>query len=368
MYLMKKILLTLFITLICIFTLSACDINPQQPDNSHVHNFGEWETVKEATCTISGEEERSCTCGKKETKRIDAFGYHKFGGWSITKYATNSEEGERVHTCSVCNVSEYDVIDIIRYDGSLGSAGKISDTTVIVPIFANDSGTSWDFNSVEDTQTINILHERLSSAVSWLENNCKDYNADTTFIYDWKTNPDLIYTFDFPNINMVRADGGGYYTQREYIQNHINSEDIKQRYNAQNIIYILYFNVDETNTVNSWSLSYKPDREVVDVEVINIFARSIAGGESYIKSAATFAHEILHCFGAYDLYYSSAAIPQEYVDYCKQTNSKDIMYATNLGKEIKMTFTVLCAYYVGLVDNCSEVEDWNLAKSMHITS
>jgi hypothetical protein len=54
------------------------------------------------------------------------------------------------------------------------------------------------------------------------------------------------------------------------------------------------------------------------------------------------------------------------VDYCGQTNSKDIMYAVNLGKEIEMIFTELCAYYVGLVDSCTEVEIWNLAKSSHI--
>ena len=84
-----------------------------------------------------------------------------------------------------------------------------------------------------------------------------------------------------------------------------------------------------------------------------------------MQSAATFAHEILHCFGAYDLYYASKTIPQAYVDYCKQSNSKDIMYTINLGKEIRMTFTELCAYYVGLIDTCETVEIWGLGKSTH---
>ena len=340
------------LALMCVCVLSACNdsISPQTPsdtlsettddtkseNNIHIHYFSEWTTVEYATCTVNGEQERSCVCGEKETNIIDAIGHtevtdaavaatctaggktegkhcsvcnevlvaqiatdklchtevtdaavaatctadgktegkhcsvcnetlvaqtvvgkfgHKFGDWSITKYATNSQEGERVHICSLCNTSEYDVIDIIRYDGSLGSAGKISDTTIIVSIFANDSETSWNFSSDEDCETINTMYEHLSSAVDWLEKECAKYGAETKLIFDWTRHADLFYTFDFSDMNMVRADGGGYKTQRAYIKNHIDSEKIKQKYNAQNILYILYFNVDETNTINSWTLS-----------------------------------------------------------------------------------------------------------------
>ena len=70
-------------------------------------------------------------------------------------------------------------------------------------------------------------------------------------VYDWLKHPDLYYTFDFTDMNMVRADGGGYYAQRSYIEEYIEADELKQKHNAQNIIYILYFNTDKTNTVNS---------------------------------------------------------------------------------------------------------------------
>jgi hypothetical protein len=251
---------------------------------------------------------------------------------------------------------------MIRYDGSLGSAGKISDTTIIVSIFANDSETSWNFSSDEDCETINTMYEHLSSAVDWLEKECAKYGAETKLIFDWTRHTDLFYTFDFSDMNMVRADGGGYKTQREYIQTHINSIDLRQKYNAQNIIYIIYFNTSEQNTINSWALS---DRQNCDVEVINVFVRDDYSQGYYYMSASGFAHEILHLFGANDLYYASKTIPQAYVDYCKQSNSKDIMYTVNLGKEIRMTFTELCAYYVGLIDTCETVEIWGLGESTH---
>ena len=36
----------------------------------HVHKFGEWGVVKEASCVEDGREERSCSCGEKETQII----------------------------------------------------------------------------------------------------------------------------------------------------------------------------------------------------------------------------------------------------------------------------------------------------------
>ena len=41
----------------------------------HKHSFGEWIVTKEATCTVDGEQERSCSCGKKETQTINSKGH-----------------------------------------------------------------------------------------------------------------------------------------------------------------------------------------------------------------------------------------------------------------------------------------------------
>lgn len=44
--------------------LSAC------AGKGHVHSFGEWTTVKNATCTETGLAERTCSCGEKESEII----------------------------------------------------------------------------------------------------------------------------------------------------------------------------------------------------------------------------------------------------------------------------------------------------------
>lgn len=43
--------------------------------DDHVHEFGEWRTVSEATCVDLGEERRACHCGETESQAINAKGH-----------------------------------------------------------------------------------------------------------------------------------------------------------------------------------------------------------------------------------------------------------------------------------------------------
>jgi hypothetical protein len=67
-------------------------------DRDHVtaaHTYGEWTTVKEATCTTAGEEKHTCTeCGHEETQEIPATGHH----WK--------DNGDGTHTCTKCGATE----------------------------------------------------------------------------------------------------------------------------------------------------------------------------------------------------------------------------------------------------------------------
>lgn len=73
-----------------------------KPDDPHVHAFGEWSVLKEATCTEDGTKEATCTCGEKKTETIPAKGHTE--AIDAAKAATCTETGltEGKH-CSVCN-------------------------------------------------------------------------------------------------------------------------------------------------------------------------------------------------------------------------------------------------------------------------
>ncbi len=74
---MKKffgILAAIIISLIC---LCSCGTEGKETttDAVHVHDYGEWQTVKEADCVNAGKRERTCDCGETETEEIPALGH-----------------------------------------------------------------------------------------------------------------------------------------------------------------------------------------------------------------------------------------------------------------------------------------------------
>jgi len=113
---MRIALLVCLITLACSLIFVACDSgnNTQTPSTTneettiieettekHICSFGEWTTVKEATCTEKGEQERSCACGEKETQNIDALGHTEVVDEAIEPTCTETGLTEGKH-CSVC--------------------------------------------------------------------------------------------------------------------------------------------------------------------------------------------------------------------------------------------------------------------------
>lgn len=94
------------VMLISLFMLAACG------DPEHEHAWGEWTTVKEATCLEDGSKERVCGCGEKQTETIKALG-HKWGN----PYLDN---GVYKHRCGRCGAVE-----------NSSSGGSSTESTVV---------------------------------------------------------------------------------------------------------------------------------------------------------------------------------------------------------------------------------------------
>ena len=172
------------------------------------------------------------------------------------------------------------------------------------------------------------------------------------FSFDYASG--LAYTAQFYEDATSEMTGEVYSSEMSFAENYIDTEALLERYQADNVIYIYFFDTSFSGTARPFSLSHI-SADYCDYECITLYTRF----NEIISPPATMAHEILHCFGAYDLYYASE-IPQEYVDYCTENGSNDIMFTVNMGDEITVDMTDLAAYYVGLTDYCSEVSEWGL--------
>lgn len=97
----KKILCVIVFMLALVCALASCGGDDSDTTTAtvtttgnpaHTHNYGEWETVKNATCTEDGIKKKACSCGDTEQEKIPR-GHNYVNG-----------------KCSVC--SRYDIADV----------------------------------------------------------------------------------------------------------------------------------------------------------------------------------------------------------------------------------------------------------------
>ena len=245
------------------------------------------------------------------------------------------------------------------YGGELGTAGSLTGRSLLISIFTDDAGTSWS-DSEEDRAMIDDTLDNLRISTEYLTGQAAAYGSDAAFIGDWKQYPELYYTAVFSE-NLVTEYGDMYNVQKDWIESNVRTEELKERFRADNVIYLFFFNTDYTNQVNPWYLGYSCSPDYY-IEFCNIFVRF---DDIFVTKPPSYAHEMMHCFGAHDLYYANEFIPQEYVEYLMNTYSNDIMYTVADSKDIPNDFTALDAYYVGILDDCEEVSQWGLARSEH---
>ena len=244
----------------------------------------------------------------------------------------------------------------ILYSGPNGTADTIDGKSVIISIYANDEVVTWNHDLEDDKLKIDDTFNNLTIATEYLTQEVAKYNKIAEFIYDWHKFSDLRYEATF-NDNIVDNYNDKYITQKEWIIDNIDILKLKKKYEADNIIFVYFFNTNNTNTAITSTYN-------LDIDIVNVFPEN----NKYIIPPATYAHELLHTFGAPDLYFENATINQSYADYLIETGSNDIMFKVTDTSVIIDDFSDLDAYYVGLIDSHPDVEKWNLGISEHLST
>ena len=260
------------------------------------------------------------------------------------------------------------------YDGSRGTARELEGNIAVVSAFVSTPDCQWDFDELFYTEAFQAYWVGLETAVKFIEEKSNEYGHSPHFIYDWNEHPELIYKGDVDTdpmdmmSTMSAAD--------QYIDSSIYTADILESTGADQVIYMLVYNTPAYNRTTSYTKIVLGMDEEYPYQMCNMLM-NVNDRENTLPS--TIAHEMLHTFGAPDLYTTGGissyfGITQEDIDYLKQNNVNDIMrvdadFDPDKGEadyeSVWQDMTEITAYYLGLTDHSEIVEQWGLEPSQH---
>ncbi|MCR4953949.1 MAG: hypothetical protein K6A43_07725 [Treponema sp.] len=253
-----------------------------------------------------------------------------------------------------------------------GSSGKLEGNIAVVTMFLDDTRTSWNFKKKQDLEMYDYAYYDVQVACDWITKSCKEYGRKVNFIWDWDKYNELYFSGAKIRIDATNESEDIYSEVQPIIKKYIDSEKIKKSLGANGIIYLACFNTHYSNTVTSmtdpWSRDYP-----INEEICYMFMRC----DNDVEVPAMFAHEMLHTFGAPDLYTPGMYdITQKFIDYLESSKNNDIMgYRAGLlpntdsydYDNVPNALTEITAYYIGLTNSSKTVQQWGFKPSDYVS-
>lgn len=241
---------------------------------------------------------------------------------------------------------------------ALKSARFIGGKTLLVSIFCDDPDSTWSGEN-------ELMHEaldRVTEAAIYLNQEVKKYSESAHFLYNWEMFPDLKYNAKFSFDKNVYDDytPNVYPVEKKFIEANIDADALLRKYDADNIIYLFITNSRSSEYTRCYALgssaTYDCSNETYYTEHVNVFF--VRGTNKW----GAFAHEILHCFCAQDLYTDAnvTTVPDAYKKHLDEINSPDIMRDSH---RTLPQITDITAYYLGLLETHPDIAEYGLQRS-----
>lgn len=246
-----------------------------------------------------------------------------------------------------------------------GSAQFLDGKIVCVSIFADDESSSWGKARVSPYAKKTVDYMKI--ATKWISKKARKFERKPEFVHDFFGNGGIFYRTKF-DCDMTDNAIASKFVWR-YIERAVDLGWIRKTYGTDNIFFVVFLNTGKKNRVHSRAQCYC-GKSAYPYEIVYI-NRYVDGIET---SPAAYAHEILHVFGAEDLYCADSLnnFPSEFVAYCAETYPNDIMFTINdkfrgsIYDKITNDFSDIDAYYVGFLSECAEVTRFSLHPSEHL--
>lgn len=204
----------------------------------------------------------------------------------------------------------------------LGSAGLLSEPHLLISIYIQTEECEWDRTAMVYTRYA------LSQAVDYVEG-IGDQCGKEIRLITALDDPDLEFTMTYNTAMHDSAESSGYrfsQTVHAFIQDNIPQEELLRRHNAAGIGYLFLLPGEGCAYAMPFYLGDSMEwfYEYAVLYAYDIFAPGI------YESPSAYAHEILHLFGAPDLYipYRPDGVTHDLVQFVDSLMYQELMYDT----------------------------------------
>lgn len=230
-----------------------------------------------------------------------------------------------------------------------GSVRLLEGSTILVSIFVDDGESTWDANSMK------AVRGKLGVATDFISAQAALYDVQASFIYDFEQEPTLFLKKTYKDA--ISYDGQDFWAANkvidEWVVQEVHSKVLLNKFGAKNIGYLVFFNKPGLSYSNVYYMNY--DDSLYHEKSI-LFSQNYQTEKE--ESAATYAHEILHLFGAVDLYKMNYddGITGEFITHVKTEYPSEIMYASSgTAKQITQKISPITAYFLGWLEDLPEL-------------
>lgn len=234
-----------------------------------------------------------------------------------------------------------------RSSYGLGSAPFLEGDNILVSMFVTTPESSWSEEEKSE------MLSKVGVAADYIEAQAKGYGAEVELYYDYTLYPSL-YTEAVTDFCINEETDFLDRLDEEialWFEEKIDYEMLLDEFDALGIATMVFVN----NPGISYAIVYDGTDNVKE-SLVMFSGDYYNGGKS--EKPVTYAHEILHLFGAHDLY-EEAEFTAEVTTYIEEVYPKEIMLTVTGGRNtqtaISAELSPITAYHLGWIDEIEEV-------------
>ena len=207
-----------------------------------------------------------------------------------------------------------------------GSAGLLAWPSVLVSVYLDEAGgAAWDEDAIAQSR------ETLAVAVDWIKAQCAAYNVSADITYDDGTPDSGLFVHTSYNGSFAGGtasdESDGFYAAVYDLCAELDTPELREKYGTSSIGFLIFLPVAGASFT---MVHYLEDGSDYYHEFSCLYRADAYTGPDAFETPAVYAHEILHLYGAPDLYEGSSDyyVTPALTAYVEQTWPDEIMLDT----------------------------------------